>query len=201
MRLIIFGILALGGAVGATLYYTNSHKSIPASSQEAKEPQQAEPITCVRGIGYVEPLTEVRGLSFKPGGVVRDCRVKVGTVVRRGDVLMVLEDSDESKSLSAAERELEQAKAERDDVLAGVNKFEIHAAERALDIAKERLTYAEREYERGSKLITKHAIAESDFETTKTAFKQASVEVRRADAQLQLLQHFVTEEHKLVLQR
>ena len=104
----------------------------------------------------MEPVSDMRNLSFKGSGIIAECRVDVGKRVRTGDVLMVLNDATERKALAVAEQELEFAKVSRDNVLAGVDKFEIAAAEQGLEIAKERLTFAKNDFRRINELAEKN---------------------------------------------
>jgi len=39
----------------------------------------------VEAIGYVEPLSEIRQLTFKTGGLIQLCRVKIGDRVAKGE--------------------------------------------------------------------------------------------------------------------
>jgi HlyD family secretion protein len=96
---------------------------------------------------------------------------------------------------------LELVKAERENVLVGVNKFEISAAEQALEVATQRLVCAKKDYERAAALIQKNTISQADYDTHESAYRQASAEARRAEALLRHLQTYVTPEQKVVTER
>jgi HlyD family secretion protein len=206
-KIIMAGVVLLAsGASSAVLWgpgreYVGRGKDSPPpakSRDEAREPKES-PV--VQGIGYVEPASDVRNLSFKGGGVIGKCLVEVGKKVRAGDLLMVLDDAAERRTLAVAEQELELVKAQREDVLVGVNKFEITAAEQALEVAKQRLACAEKDYGRAAALIKNRTISQADYDSNESTYRQASAEVRRAEAQLRHLQNYVTSEQKVVAER
>jgi HlyD family secretion protein len=202
---VIIGAVILLGIVSGAVFLVHGEFASGKGSSPAASSLDVAAMTQVereiQGVGYVEPVSEVRNLTFKEGGVVAECRAKAGQHVRAGDVLMVLNDAAERKALAVAEQELELAKASRDNVLAGVDKFEIAAAEDALDIAKQKLNLAEKEYRRIDALTEKSVTTKSEQDQSTTKYKQARAEFRQAEAQLQHLRHFVTPERQLIAER
>ena len=73
--------------------------------RSAGEPSRvwAVPVARIEGIGYVEPMGEMRRLAFKRAGIVADCPVAVGRTVRRGEVLLRLRDESERAVVAEAE--------------------------------------------------------------------------------------------------
>ena len=57
----------------------------------------ATPETRIEGIGFVEPLTEVRKLVFKADGVIAHCSAEVGRTYKKGDVLMELDNREQQR--------------------------------------------------------------------------------------------------------
>lgn len=74
------------------------------------------PSTDVGGTGHIEPRGGVVALSGAPGATIRAIKVKVGQTVKRGDLLMLLDDTQPQLDLKAAVAGLESAK--RDAALA-----------------------------------------------------------------------------------
>jgi HlyD family secretion protein len=188
--------LAAAGAVMLLGCFQRHGQYEEDRTREAPLPKDVAIAQTVHGIGYVEPTSEVRSLSFKTGGVIARCLVNVGDTVRKGDPLMALDDAQEQKAVAVAESELEVAKAERADVFSGVNEFQIRAAERAVEMWTERVDFAAKEAARCESLIGTNAISQSQCDEAKTSLQQASAELRRAKAELEHLRNFVTPEDR-----
>ena len=150
----------------------------------------------VHGIGYVEPVSEVHGLSFKTGGVIARCSARVGNSVNEGDTLMVLDYALEQKAVAVAEAELEVARADHARVLSGVNEFQIRAAERAVEMWTERVDFATKEAVRFRELVEEHAVSRSEYDEAETSLQQALAQFRRAQAELEYQKNFVTKEDR-----
>jgi multidrug resistance efflux pump len=198
--------MILAGVVCCAILFFFGRNGFPpkSDSQAAHSLDVAavpKPLQEVRGIGYVEPVSDMRNLSFKGSGIIAECRVEVGKRVRAGDVLMVLNNAAERKGLAVAEQEFELAKASRDNVLAGVDKFEVAAAEEGLEIAKQRLSFAEKEFRRINDLTEKNVSTKSEQDQATSKYKQAVAEVRQAESELRHLEHFVTPQRRLVAER
>lgn len=99
-------------------------------------------------------------ISSKATGTVTTLNVKEGTVVRKGAVLLTIEDRDISQKLKAAE--------------AGKNE-----AEKGLEAAKENLALAENTYERYKKLYDGKAVSRQEFDQIETQKKTAQLEYER----------------------
>jgi len=76
----------------------------------------ARTIESIQGVGYIEPVSDLRRLSFKRTGVIAMCTVTIGEAVHKGDALMSLDSATEHVELIAAEAELKVARTERDKV-------------------------------------------------------------------------------------
>jgi len=206
-KAIVLGMLILIGGASSAIFWAGGMKHL-GFGKEAAPPCQArgetpvpEESPAVQAVGYVEPVSDVRNLSFKGGGILAECDVEIGKRVRAGDVLMVLNDAAERKALAVAEREQELAKAECADVLVGVNKFEIAAAQQALEVAQQRSILAEQELARGKRLVPDDAMSQSDYDKCSSDSKQTAAEARRCESELRRLQAFVTPEHKQVAEK
>jgi HlyD family secretion protein len=198
-KILLTGVVLLASGASFALFLGTDKEHARATPSLAP-PTPREETLVVQGIGYIEPVSDVRNLSFKGGGVIADCKAEIGKRVRAGDVLMALDDAAERRTLAVAEKELDLARADRDDVLAGVNKFEITAAAETLEVAKHRMRLTEQEFHRNDEMVKKRVTTQSDRDNCVSAYQQASAEVRRAEANLLRLQHFVTPEHKQVME-
>ena len=65
-----------------------------------------ENLTTIRAVGYVEPASEVRKLTFEVDGIIDDCRVTIGQAVKAGDELAILRNNDQQAEVVVAEKQL-----------------------------------------------------------------------------------------------
>lgn len=190
----VLGVVAVGSA--ALYFASNSYPRTIRDPRSESVDDRHEIVA--KGIGYVEPVSEVRNLSFKVGGVIGQCHVELGQQVNAGALLMVLDNAEQKVALAVAEEKLELAKAQLAHTLSGVNPLEIRAAQKALELAQERWKHAEVELARRQALLKDKAVSRSEYDAKESFVRQAETDVRRAEAQLQCLQEFVTPEDKLV---
>ena len=167
-----------------------------ASVSEAIARDAAGASTTVHGIGYVDPVSEVHALSFKTGGVIARCPAGIGDSVKQGDTLMILDDAEEQVGVAAAEAEVVVAKAERACVFAGVNEFQIRAAERDVEMWTAKVDFATKEEGRHRELVENDAVSQSAFDEAETSLQQALAQLRRAQAELEYQKNFVTKEDR-----
>jgi HlyD family secretion protein len=151
---------------------------------------------CIQGIGYVEPACEVRRLVFRVNGVIDQCPARVGDRLKKGELIMSLNNQEPKAALAIAEREMALAVAERRKVLSGVNPFQIAAAERQLDLCQEQVRYSQRERERSRVLLAGRAASDAEHDKARTDFAQKEAARKHAEAELLSLRHFVTDEDR-----
>ncbi len=81
-------------------------------------------------------------LTFQSSGKVAEVRVKIGDVVRKGQVLATLQSDDLSNAVTSAQAGQRAAQLRLDDLLAGSSAAELAAAEQAVVLAESQLTKA-----------------------------------------------------------
>jgi HlyD family secretion protein len=150
----------------------------------------------VQGVGYVEPVSEVRRLSFKGNGVIAECRVGVGDLVARGAMIMRLKNEEEQAAVALAEKELAVAQASRARVLAGAHPDEIEAARHTVALLKEKAAHTRKEAERYRRLSVTRAASDEDRERSDTNEVQAAASLREAEARLRHLLNLVRKEDR-----
>jgi HlyD family secretion protein len=150
----------------------------------------------VQGVGYVEPESEVHRLFFKVDGVIGQCPARPGDVLKKGDVVMALDDRDQRVDVAVAEAELELARARRCRTLAGIEPFAIAAAADKVDLLREQLRYADKEYDRNRGLLHHGAVSDFDNELTTTARVQREAQLRQAEAEFRHLKNYVRPEDR-----
>jgi HlyD family secretion protein len=145
----------------------------------------------IEGIGYVEPASEVRQLSPKTGGVIQACNVKVGDVVRKGDLILTLHGEKEAMGVSLARKQLEVARAEEEQVKSGVNHYRIVAAEKTVARCQAEYKNAVQESDRFRKLFTTRATSPTEMEAAEAKRLQKEAALRQAEAEVLHLQNYV----------
>ena len=167
--------------------------ALPRASFPRKETRASRLDTenWVQGIGYVEPVTEVRRLVFKRNGVMDQCLVEVGQRVEGGRVLMTLKSEEQQKQVAAAEKALAMARADRDKIFAGVDKNEIAAADSKLELAREQWHHASKEFERMRNMFRTKASSEQQLDSARTSMLQKQAAFDCAEAELLHLRNYV----------
>ncbi|WP_264521243.1 HlyD family secretion protein [Flavobacterium sp. N1994] len=124
------------------------------------------------------------------GGYITKVLVKDNDVVKKGDTLFIIDNSEyivkleEAKAnLAAAENSLEVAKADIGSAEANVSvsNANVQSANGSIETAKIRLRRASADFERYSNLYKNHSI-------TKQQFEQAEATKQEAQSQLQIIQ-------------
>lgn len=128
------------------------------------------PAGWVSGVGYVEPLGETRRLAFKRPGIVAECPVCVGQWLKKDEVVLRLDDRAERAAVTEAQAALALARAERDQLAAGTNPAQIHAAEAVRDHARQVLA-------RYEQLRRSDSIAVADYDAAAADFRRREAEV------------------------
>jgi HlyD family secretion protein len=148
----------------------------------------------IQGIGYSEPLSEVRRLMPRIGGVIKRCYVNTGDSVRKGDLLLELEDATQRADVEAARKQWELAQAEAADVLAGINPYQIKVVEQTCERLREKFRHCTAEERRCQALIANRSVSAQDLEQAATQRRQAEAELKEQEAELLHLRQYVTAE-------
>jgi HlyD family secretion protein len=165
--------------------------SMTASITPTKSPREERSI---QGIGFVEPVTEVRKLVFKVNGVIARCPAEIGRFYKAGDVLMELDGREQLAAVALAEADWKLSLSEGDKILIGINPHQIEAASHKVEVLKEQVRYWEREHDRAKTLLTRSSMSPAEYDKTLTERTQRRSELQQAKSDLRNLQHFVREE-------
>jgi HlyD family secretion protein len=150
----------------------------------------------VQGIGYVEPVSELRRLVFKANGVIARCQAEIGRTYKKGDILMELDNDEQRAELDVAEAEWTLARADQAKALSGPSPHQIEAAAHRVSLLKEQERYWTREHERYASLASRNSATKAECERTATELNQRRVELREAEAELRNLQESVRVEDR-----
>lgn len=135
--------------------------------------------------GNIE-LTEVQA-SFKVPGRVLERKADEGVLVRRGDVVARLEDTELADALKVAQAEADAAAANLAELQAGSRREEVAQGEALLARAEAEAARVAADYERSAALYAKEVIPKRDFDAARAANEQSRAAVRERREALQLL--------------
>ena len=152
----------------------------------------------IQGIGYVEPVGEIRRLSFKHPGILGKYNVEIGQDVKAGDTLAIQQNNEEQAAFAVAESQLVAAKADLEKVLAGINPYEIEAKKNAQRVSILDAEYARRKLERIEKLRHNKFASEDERDLAETEAKLKRAESQRLIAETRYLTNFVRDVDKQV---
>jgi membrane fusion protein (multidrug efflux system) len=137
---------------------------------------------------YVD--AETAQVTALTGGPVAEVRVADTQVVKKGDVLVVLDDRDRRLELEQAESALGQVERRVQGYQANSSALSGQVAARQADLirAKAELQRAQAEYERRAPLAGTGAISGEELTTVKTAFEAAQAAYAQAEANVRAAQ-------------
>ena len=98
--------------------------------------------------------------------------------------------------MNVAEAEWKMARADRDQVLAGVNVHQIDAAVRKVERHKEQVRHLRKEHARFQALASKNAVTQSEYDKVFTEMNQSQTELQQAEADMRHLQQYVRDEDR-----
>jgi multidrug resistance efflux pump len=176
--------------------------ALPPIGEEQKQitsrPRSPVSGQTIYGVGFIEPSSEIRKLTFKIDGVIASCPVLVGQSVKAGDVLCELRNEDEHAAIVVAEQELALAKADRDKLLSGVHPSELEAAKRRISALEVKLKFYQQRYKRESGLVERQVSTEEALEEVTSELDETTEKLEEAKADLNRLQTFVRAEDRTV---
>jgi multidrug resistance efflux pump len=190
---ILLGIITAAASIAARHFIVASPHSALHSESVATAAQAKQDI---QGLGYVEPLTEVRQLMMRTGGVIKKCSFQVGAAVRKGEVIVELEDATQQAQVALARRNLAMIQADAANVYAGINPCKIKQTERTIERMQEKLRHSRAEADRHRKMIATSSASQQDFELAINSLRMSEVELKEHEAELEYQKHYVTPENR-----
>jgi HlyD family secretion protein len=200
-RVVLFATMVLLPALGIALMASSKGHTGAGGSLSAGRAVKTTPLRpagTIQGLGFVEPVSEVRKLAFKVNGIIARCPGEIGRRYRKGDILIELDSREQRAALEVAEAEWKLAQAQREKTLSGVNPHQIEAASHKVVMLKEQANYWEKEHERAKPLVTRGAVSISEYDKTFTERAQSCAELHQAEADLRYLRHSVRDEDRKV---
>ena len=150
----------------------------------------------IQGIGYVEPVSEVRRLAFKHPGILGEFKTQIGQQVNAGDILAVQQNAEEQSAVAVAESQLLAANADLEKILAGLHPYEIEAKKNAQRVIALDAEYAHRKLERISQLQNNKFASEDEHDLAETSAKLKQADNRRLNAEIRYMTNYVRDVDK-----
>ena len=147
-------------------------------------------------VGVVR-TTEVR-VAPEVGGQLATIKVQKGASVRAGDVVAELSADELTASVAQARAALAAAKADRDNVYAGVRAEERAGLASEIAKAKSRLEYAEQQFARTSYLARSDTATQQSLDQTTNDVASARADVAEAQANYDAAQAGPTPEERAI---
>ncbi|MCB1487472.1 MAG: HlyD family efflux transporter periplasmic adaptor subunit [Bauldia sp.] len=134
--------------------------------------------------GYIEGTYVY--VSAEAAGRVVERPVEAGVMVKEGDVIVRLDDSDEKEGVTKAEALLAQAKAQLANLLSGQRPEEISVIVAELSEARANFKIADEDYTRQLQLREKGVVAATAVDNAKAARDAALAKVEAIERQLEV---------------
>lgn len=185
--LIVLGVL-FGGflIVSQTNLISMGNLWLDGKSEKAIRGDLVIPVTAT---GVVEAAQYIQ-VKSKASGIVQSIPVDEGTMVKKGDILVVLDPVDETRAVEARQAEADRAKSALEKAKVAFNKAKIdlpnqtRTAEARRDDAQARLTTAKYQYDKIMKLSSGGDLgtySEQEVVTVSASYKSAQAAVDMAE--------------------
>ncbi|SHI08840.1 HlyD family secretion protein [Desulfosporosinus lacus] len=165
-----------------------------SSTQKVETDTTVEVSKPVYVMAGIVDANEKAQITSKLSAKVSDISVEVGSAVKKGDSLILLDTKDIEAQVSQAEAGVNTAQANLLKMQAGARPEQIAQAQSALDSAKISYTNAKNNFDRNQQLLAAGAISQAQLETEQTLLAAAQAQYNSAQDQLNLLIQGETEE-------
>ncbi len=195
MKWLLLLVAAAAAATGFASWRAHQNASTPG-------PEPASPLVPsadargIHGIGYVEPVSEVRKLMLRTGGVIKKCYYQVGDPVKKDAVILELEDATQRADVELARQQLAMMRADAANVNVGVNPYKIKVTEQTIERLAEKLRHYTVEADRYRFMVGSRTVSQQEYEAAETLRRQTEVELKEQQAELEYQRHYITPENR-----
>jgi HlyD family secretion protein len=155
------------------------------SSKPGMSGTQSLPTVLTAG-GYIIPRRKIQ-LSSKVTGRVASVEVEKGDLVKKGQLLVKLEDAEFRAQVDEAYANLQVAQARLKELETGSRPQEIEQARANVELAEANLRNAKLNYDRAIRLFKSGVISKGDYDKTETAYEVARAQVTDAKKRYELI--------------
>ncbi len=170
------GLILVIGCATAFFLAGKGRTSLPGAVVEAS-PREG---LFVAAPGRVEPVSEEVRVSSEMGGRLKEILVEEGDVVKKGQVLAVLENDDYRAQVAMAKARIEQKEAELRRIVNGARDQERREAWQGVKEAEAMVDNARAEMQRRRSLFEKGVLAREESDRAEREFKVATARFEAA---------------------
>ncbi len=191
---VVLGAMVLYRALGFT-----QKRSGPQRTARMEVPVQvilvvSKPLTySIKVTGDILPLMQV-DLFPKVSGYLERIDVRIGDIVKQGQVIAQIDRSDYLHKVREIEAKVAQARAQLTELETGTRTEELRQAEEAVKQAQSRFENAKMQHERIEALYKREVISKKERDTADMEFTVAEAQLASSQQQLKLLREGARQE-------
>ncbi len=148
------------------------------SVRTVRTPKQ---INEVLGVAVIEPAARISQLSAETGGVVKSVTVQIGQQLRKGQVILTMDNAVESAQLRQA------------NVKIGTQQDAIETARQNVQSLRVQLQKAEADLKRNETLFAGNALTRKELDDSRYTIQNLQQQIRASEAQVKQAQSRVAE--------
>lgn len=174
-------------ALGFAIYSVVNAQQAPPVQPPFVAPAEAPYEKTVAGSGITEARTENIAIGAAVPGLVTEVNVKVGDVVRPGDLLLKIDDRTQQADIKVREAMLASAKATLQRWQSMPRLEEVKPSEFKVREAESRVVQAQDRFERYERLISERAVSEQELVEARQGLSMSKAILNQLQAQHELL--------------
>lgn len=155
---------------------------------------QGERIAEVTRVPVTIQAAQQTNLSFEVGGTVKHVPVELGDKVKKGELLIQLDEANIRNQIKQAESALQVAKANLANIKAGSRPENIQISEAQLKQAQANLELQAKNLERMKTLYEEELISKQQYDSAVAAYNSAAAQARVAEESLSLAKQGASKE-------
>lgn len=185
MKIISPFSLVAGGLCLLLFNACNSRKQAPQQAPNDTT-QVSQAVAHVVGLGKVEPMDGIIELASEVSGVVKELHKKDGDTVRKGEIILVLSQTNQQLKIQEIQKQIEAA---QQTVLASQasvqqNELRLQRAQQQVSTGKRLLSSGGETGDQVAQLETEARIVKEQLRQTKTEVAEARAKQAELEAQL-----------------
>lgn len=187
IRKYAFPFLAVAGMVGAAYTVSTAERTL-AAAPPVVEPAPSPFELQIAGAGLIESQSENVSIGTALSGLVVEVAVTEGQLVKRGDLLVRIDDRDRRAELAQREAEIAAAEAELARLRAMPRAEDLPPARARVETAKVQLEDAKARLALADAISDKRAISTEEMTRRRFAVATAEADITVAQAELSKLE-------------
>jgi len=193
-RALILLVIVLG-ILGFVFWKVSEEKSLSTGSsakpkeisEDYEEVKLGDLVTTIEGTGIVEPRTTAR-VKSEATGVVEELRIEEGDVVKKGDIIAILDQEDQKILLKKAILAEQLARIRYEQVKKSDLPKQMATAKARVEELKLSLKNAQDRLERIEQLFRQGYATDQEVEDARKAFESIKVQLEEAENNLRILE-------------